>query len=338
MTVTNAGAYDNIIDGIPGTALPGSYGGLQGEDEGQSNDFQLADGTVLQQPLSTAELYGEYANSWRVSKATSLFNYPNGEGTGDFTDTNFPADAVTLANLPASTVAQAAAMVAAAGIQDPGVAQAAELDYLATGDASFITSAKSIQDQVTPTTIANIMPVAATPALAVSAVAQTVTAAASGVTPVTFDAYLTSLDTSDTVVDYTVVAAGAGYFGASAFGGTLPSGQVTIVAGQTLVPFTIDLPQGALGSTPSEDLQVQVSDTADVPVFAPLAQTEIVNSVSTAGSPPIAEFSELGGGGTLSFDAGTNTYTLALGDIAEGASPATVEMAVLNAATAPATR
>ena len=189
---------------------------------------------------------------------------------------------------------------------------------------------------MTPTTIATVTPATATPALAVSAVAQTVTAAASGVTAVTFDAYLTSPETSDTVVDYTVVAAGAGYFGAGSFGGTLPSAQVTIAAGQTLVPFTIDLPQGALGNAPSDNLQVQVSDTAAVPVFAPLAQSEVVNNAPEAGTPPIAQFSELTGGGTLSFDAGTNTYALALGDIDEGTSPATVDMAVLNAATAPA--
>ena len=66
--------YINIIDGIPGNVGPGAYAGLQGEDEGQSNDIQLADGTVLPQPVTSAELYGEYANSWAVSSATSLFD------------------------------------------------------------------------------------------------------------------------------------------------------------------------------------------------------------------------------------------------------------------------
>ena len=215
MTVTNGGAYDNIVDGIPGTALPGSYGGLQGEDEGQSNDFQLADGTVLQQPLTTAELYGEYANSWRVSQATSLFDYPTGEDTADFTDTNFPADAVTLADLPASVVS------AGGGAGRRGRHQSIRASRRRR---SSTTSPPAIQlhhlggSRSRPGDadhVANVTPAAATPALAVSAVAQSVTAAASGATPVTFDAYLTAPETSDTVVDYTVVAAGAGYFDAA---------------------------------------------------------------------------------------------------------------------------
>ena len=45
----------------------------------------------------------------------------------------------------------------------------------------------------------------------------------------------------------------AGYLGASAFGGTLPSGSVTIAAGQTTAQFTIDVPQGALGATPERE-------------------------------------------------------------------------------------
>ena len=54
-------------------------------------------------------------------------------------------------------------------------------------------------------------------------------------------------------------------------------------------------------------LEVQVSDAAGVPVFAPLAQTEVVNNAPEAGSPPIAQFSELSNVGTLSFDAATNS-------------------------------
>jgi hypothetical protein len=336
MTVTNGGPYNNIIDGIPGTALPGSYGGLQGENEGQSNDFQLPDGTVLPQPISTSTLYGIYANSWRVSQATSLFNYPTGETTANFTDTNFPADVLSLANLPQSAVDQAAAMVAAAGIVDPGVAQEAEFDYLASGDPAFITGAVAIQDQVTPTTIATVTPPAVTPEIGLAAVAQQVTAAATGVTAVTFTAYLTGTETSDTVVDYAVVAPGAGYFGAGAFDGTLPSGQVTITAGQTIAPITIDLPQGALGASPSDNLEVQVSDGAGISVFAPTAQTEVANNVPTAGSPAIPVFGELSGGGTLSFNASTNTYTLDLGALEQGSAQNPIVIGVGNAATAPA--
>src|SRR5262249_49710147 len=104
MTLTHfAGpnGYINILYGIPGNAGPGAYGGLRGEDEGQKNDFQLADGTVLPQPMNAALLYGAYANSWKVSTAISLF-----DGAGPAAGP--PADPLTLANLPPSVVSLAA--------------------------------------------------------------------------------------------------------------------------------------------------------------------------------------------------------------------------------------
>jgi hypothetical protein len=46
----------------------------------------LPDGEVLQQPLTTTELYGTFANAWRVTQATSLFDYGPGRSTATFTD------------------------------------------------------------------------------------------------------------------------------------------------------------------------------------------------------------------------------------------------------------
>ncbi len=337
MTVSNvtpfAGEYPDFIsitDGVPGNVGPGAYAGLQGEDEGQQNDIQLADGQVLPQPVSSAELYGEYANSWAVSSATSLFGAP-------LLPTSAPADPLTLSDLPQNLVNQAAALVAAAGITDPGIAQAAELDYLATGDPSFITADANIQQQVVATTPATVT-ASTTPAIAVGvgANAASVTEAASGETAVTFNAYLTGAEVADTTVDYAVVSPGAGYLGASAFGGTLPSSSVTIAAGQTTAQFTIDLPQGALGSDPSDNLQVEVSDTAGVPIFAPTAQTEIVNNQPEPGNLAQPVLAEISGDGTLSFDSSTNTYTLNLGGLVEGSALQAVQLAVVNAATVPA--
>ena len=50
------------------------------------------DGTVLPQPLTSDQLYNVYGNSWRVSQATSLFDYGSGQTTQTFTDLNFPVD------------------------------------------------------------------------------------------------------------------------------------------------------------------------------------------------------------------------------------------------------
>ena len=330
MTVTSFGSYINIVDGIPGNAGPGAYAGLQGEDEGQSNDIQLADGTVLPQPVSSAQLYGEYANSWAVSSAASLFDGPT-------VATSAPADPLTLANLPQNLVSQAAALVAAAGITDPGIAQSAELDYLATGDPSFITSAANIQQQVVATAPATVtQSTAPAAAIGVTANAATVTEAASGATAVTFTAYLTAAEAGDTVVDYTVATPSAGFLGAAAFGGTLPSGSVTIAAGQTSAQFTVDVPQGALGATPNENLQVQVSSPGSaVPIFAPTAQTEVVNNLPEPGNQAVPELAYLGNAGAFSFDAATNTYTLNLGGVTQGSALLAAEFAVINAATAP---
>ena len=275
-------SFIDITDGIPGNAGPGAYAGLQGEDEGTQNDIQLADGQVLPQPVSTAELYGEYANSWAVTPATSLFDAP-------LIPMSAPTDPLTLADLPQNLVNQAAALVASAGITDPGIAADAELDYLATGDPAFITADANVQQLVFATTPATVT-ASTTPAIAVGVMANaaSVTEATSGDTAVTFTAYLTGAEASDAEVDYTVVAPGTGYLGASAFGGTLPSGSVTIAAGQTTAQFTIEVPQGALGSDPSDNLQVQVGDPAGIPIFAPTAQTEIVNNQPEPSNPASA--------------------------------------------------
>ena len=72
---------------------------------------------------------------------------------------------------------------------------------------------------------------------------------------VTFPVYLTSAAATDTVLDWTVIAPDAGDLGAAAFGGALPSGQVTIPAGQTSGQFTVQVPSGALGDFPARRSQ-----------------------------------------------------------------------------------
>ena len=177
---------------------------------------------------------------------------------------------------------------------------------------------------------------APTAAIGVTANAATVTEAASGATAVTFTAYLTAAEAGDTVVDYTVATPSAGFLGAAAFGGTLPSGSVTIAAGQTSAQFTVDVPQGALGATPNENLQVQVSSPGSaVPIFAPTAQTEVVNNLPEPGNQAVPELAYLGNAGAFSFDAATNTYTLNLGGVTQGSALLAAEFAVINAATAP---
>ena len=190
--------------------------------------------------------YGEYANAWRVTQANSLLDYSAGQTTATFTNLDFPAGAgVTATDLPKPLVAQAAQLAAAAGITDPNALAGAEIDYLATGDASFLTSAANAQQPGGTTTAANITVNAPAPVMVgVNAAQTSVVDPPPTDTTVTFPVYLTSATTTDTVLDWAVIAPNAGDLGAAAFGGALPSGQVTIPAGQTGAQFTVDVPGG----------------------------------------------------------------------------------------------
>ena len=121
--------------------------GLLGNNDGDpTNDIALPDGTVLAQPVSFEELYGLYADAWRISDVTSLFDYPAGLGTADFTDLDFPAAEITTDDFPDDLVA--AAEAEASGISDPRLREAAILDALVTGDLAE--AIQSAETAVTP--------------------------------------------------------------------------------------------------------------------------------------------------------------------------------------------
>ncbi|WP_210254935.1 VWD domain-containing protein, partial [Methylocapsa sp. S129] len=334
LTVTNAGSYLNYSVQLGPNDGPGSVEGLLGSAESQANDLALPDGTVLTQPLTSSQLYGTYANAWRITDATSLLDYDPGQTTASFTDVNFPGDSLTLADLPSSLVAQAAQLAAAAGITDPTLAAGAELDYLATGDASFFTSAANAQQLDTTVTAVDVTPSLAAASLGVTAAQQTIVPAAGQSVQATFNIYLTSAVGTDTTVDYQVVAPDAQDLGSSSFGGTLPSGQATIVAGQTSGAFTIALPANVLGANPTSTLEVEISSPSGAPVFASTAQTEIVNPMPEPGAAPLPSLAEITNFGTPT-QAGS-AYTLDLGTLVQGETIPYLQLAVLNGATAPA--
>ena len=313
----------------PPADLAGGVAGLQGEGEGAQNDIQLPDGTVLPQPITTDTLYNVFGNAWRVSQATSLFDYAPGQTTATFTDVNFPSDVVTLANLPAAQVAAAAALAAAAGITNPALAAAAELDYLATGQMQAFSSAANVQQAGLVSGAETVTPVVTPAATAgVAADAATVRAKADGPTAVVFDVYLTQAEATDAAITYRVVD-GSG-LGAAAFGGTLPTGAVIIAAGQTTAQFTIEVPQGALGALPTANLAVQIATTNGDAVFAPMAQTTLVGDAPLPGDPALPQIAYLGTVGQFSHVG--RTYTLTL-DSVQDQFVAPLQFAVMNAST-----
>ena len=329
LNVTDYGAYLSLTVSLGPTAGPGSVQGLLGSDSGQANDFELANGTVIPQPIADSDLYGEFADAWRVSQASSILYYANGTTTADYTNTTFPEGTVSLASVPQSLLQQAEEAVLQAGITDPGIAQAAILDYLTTGDPSFLTGGQNANQQGITTTETNVTGTGpAGPGVGVSADTSDVTAAASGTTPLTFTVTLSQTLSSATFVGWSVADGGAGFLGASAFGGVLPSGTISVAAGQTTAQFTVEVPQDALGSAPSAAVQVEITAPGGDTVFAASAQETLVNAVPSAGPPAQPQFYQLSGPGSLSGSAAGETIDL--GAVIQGETVAPVRLAVAN--------
>jgi hypothetical protein len=328
MTVTSGGTYLNVSASLSSSDGPGSVQGLLGANEGIAKDFQLANGTVLAQPITTAQLYGAFADAWRLTQSASLLNYAPGQTTSSFTDLAFPSDAVTLADLPANLRQEGLQAAIQAGITDPNLQQAAALDFIVTGIPDIVVGGQNVQQQGVTTTAATVTPSAVTTAVGVSANSAALVEPGTGNLSVGFTVYLTAAEAQATTVDYTVAAPGAGYLDATAFGGTLPSGSVTIAAGQTSASFSVSVASDVLGSLPSSALQVGIAPEGGEAVFAPNAQTTIVNNVVEPGTPASPAFALLGGVGTLTQNG--NAYTLNLGTIAAGTSIEALSLALEN--------
>jgi hypothetical protein len=113
--------------------------GLLGNgDRDPTNDVALRDGTVLPLPVSRADRYGVYADAWRVREAESLFDYPPGLGTADFTDRTLPTKATSAALLSATEHAEAIAACRSLGVVLPALLNACALDYAVGKDPRVI--------------------------------------------------------------------------------------------------------------------------------------------------------------------------------------------------------
>lgn len=279
---------------LPTNGAPGSVQGFLGPDEGQANDFQLPDGTVLQQPLTQNQLYHQFADAWRVTDSNSLFDYGPGQTTASFTNTMFPREILTLADFSPDLVAKAAALATAAGITDPTLAADAEFDYLSMGNPSYFSEDATVAARNStvpiPAVITQLVP--PPPSIGVLPVDPQVVEAAGDTTPVAFVVNLTSAAATDTVVDYTAASptgttSGKDFLTAADFGGTLPSGSVTIPAGQTQADLTIDVPNSAIGSASDKWLMVTTSSPGGNLLYSPAGQAEILNNQSNQSGTPI---------------------------------------------------
>ena len=121
------------------TDWEGLFGDIDGDTD---NDLVPQGGTEPIDPSDDAALYDEFANSWRVTDETSLFDYADGEDTETFTDLDFPEEPATLDTLDPAGRGIAELVCEAAQIQDPTTFDDCVLDYALTQDVAFVTGAQ----------------------------------------------------------------------------------------------------------------------------------------------------------------------------------------------------
>ncbi|MBE9187540.1 FG-GAP repeat protein [Microcoleus sp. LEGE 07076] len=110
----------------------GKIKGLLGNfNKNPKDDLAKRDGTVIPEPVSQQQLYGEYSDSWRVNQAESLFDYNPGENTNTFTLQNYPRQKVKISDLNPADVAKAEQLIGDR-IKNPTTREAAIIDLVLT--------------------------------------------------------------------------------------------------------------------------------------------------------------------------------------------------------------
>jgi hypothetical protein len=109
----------------------------------------LPDGNVL--PVAADRharhnvLYGRFADAWRVTDSTTLFDYDAGKSTATYTIEGYPADSADI--LPSDLTAdqKAAGQAACAGVTDAVLHDQCVYDVAVTGETGFASNYQAIQ-------------------------------------------------------------------------------------------------------------------------------------------------------------------------------------------------
>ena len=251
----------------------GNVRGLMGDGagDGTADDLALRNGTVLTQPVDFADLYGQYADSWRLDGSeadlTPLFSntvsFPSG----------FPAAVLTVDDLPADLRALAEAAAIAAGLDpnEPEIFNAAVLDFALTGDENFFAGALGLAAD--PTDSAEPANAPALPAtFGVTSGQATVDEGDAGEQNLLFTFYRIG----DTAGAATVSYAIGGGVDANDLNAAL-TGDVAFADGETTKSLFIAV-TGDLATEADETLRVSITgvDVGDALIGAPSAKTIIL--------------------------------------------------------------
>jgi hypothetical protein len=134
---------------LPAAARAGTLEGLAGNFDGNaSNDLRVRGGSVLPSPPTPSDLYPTFADSWRVSMASTLFyyDYTVGETTATFTDSTAPLGPPPV--ITSERRATAEGVCAGAGVIEPALLDDCVYDVAMTGQASFAFSAAALQQSI----------------------------------------------------------------------------------------------------------------------------------------------------------------------------------------------
>jgi hypothetical protein len=117
--------------------------GVFGSQDGVAvNDLMSRDGAkTFTLPLTS----GDFANSWRITMAESLFTYAPGSDTTTFTDLAFPRTTATSSALNPVDYDAARQVCVAAGVTNFAILEDCILDVALTGDASYAQRAAAVR-------------------------------------------------------------------------------------------------------------------------------------------------------------------------------------------------
>jgi hypothetical protein len=128
-------------------ARRGKLSGLLGDADGDKlNDLRVGGGTPIGEPAPFEQLYPAYADSMRITDATSLFTYPPGTSTATYTNRAYPSRMPDPKSSP--RYAWAEAVCRSTGVSDPDTLAACVVDLVNTGQADYAVAATVTQASV----------------------------------------------------------------------------------------------------------------------------------------------------------------------------------------------